>query len=101
MADLPNAHDALFRATFEDPSLVAAFLRDHLPNTLAAMLDVSAPEKVDGSFVDQALSGSQSDALYKVRTRTGQPVYCYLLIEHKSTPDTGLPLQLGYYMVQM
>ena len=101
MADLPNAHDALFRAAFEDPSLAAAFLRDHLPNRIAALLDVTRPEKIDGSFVDEALSGSQSDALYKVRTRFGTPVYCYLLIEHKSTPDTGLPLQLAHYMIRI
>ena len=101
MADLPNAHDALFRAAFEDPKLAEAFLRDHLPNGIAALLDVTRPEKIDGSFIDEALAGSQSDALFRVTTRSGKPAYCYLLIEHKSTPDTALPLQLANYMVQI
>ena len=101
MADLSNAHDALFRAAFEYPKLAAAFLRDHLPNGIAALLDVTRPEKVDGSFVDEALAGSQSDALFRVRTRTGRAAYCYLLIEHKSTPDTALPLQLASYMIRI
>ena len=101
MADLPTPHDALFRAAFEDTNLAAAFLRDHLPNAIAALLDVTRPEKVDATFIDEALAGSQSDALFKVSTRSGKPVWCYLLIEHKSTPDIALPLQLAHYMIRI
>ena len=77
MPDLPKPHDALFRAAFEDPRLAAAFLRDHLPNEIAAQLVDATPEKIDGSFVDEALAGSQSDALYKVRTKSGDPAYVF------------------------
>ena len=92
MADPPTPHDALFRA---------AFLRDHLPNEIAALLDVTTPEKVDATFVDEALAGSQSDALFRVRTLSGDEALCYLLVEHKSTPDIDLPLQLGHYMIRI
>ncbi|WP_419739489.1 Rpn family recombination-promoting nuclease/putative transposase [Ruegeria sp.] len=101
MAELSNAHDALIRAAFEDPKLVRAFLRDHLPNAIAAHLDLSRPQKVDGTFVDEALAGSQSDALFRVSTRSGRAAWCYLLVEHKSTPDTDLPLQLAGYMIRI
>ena len=101
MTDISNPHDALFRAAFEDPALAGAFLRDHLPNEISGHLADTPPEKVDGSFVDEALAGSQSDALFRVRTRTGDMAWCYLLIEHKSTPDPALPLQLASYMTRI
>ncbi|WP_419737880.1 Rpn family recombination-promoting nuclease/putative transposase [Ruegeria sp.] len=100
MPDLNTPHDALFRAAFEDPHLAAAFFREHLPNRIAAHLGEITPERIDGSFIDEALAGSQSDALFRVRTRTGDPAYLFLL-EHKSTPDPGLPLQLASYMVRI
>lgn len=101
MADLPNPHDALFRATFEDPRLTAAFLRDHLPNRIAAQLADTIPEKIDGTFVDEALAGSQSDALFKVETRSGDLAYAFILIEHKSVPESALPLQMASYMIRV
>ena len=101
MPELPNPHDALFRATFEDPRLAAAFLRDHLPNGIAAHLADTIPEKIDGSFVDEALTSSQSDALFKVQTKSGKPAYLYFLLEHKSIPETALPLQLASYMIRV
>ena len=101
MAELHTPHDALFRAAFDAPDLAAAFLRDHLPNEIAALLDVRRPEKLDATFIDAALAGSQSDALFRVTTRSGTPALCYLLVEHKSTPDIALPLQLASYMIRI
>ena len=101
MAEMHTPHTALFRAAFDAPDLAAAFLRDHLPDEIAALLDVRRPEKLDATFIDAALAGSQSDALFKVTTRSGTPALCYLLIEHKSTPDIALPLQLASYMIRI
>ena len=98
MVDLHNPHDALFNATFEDPRLAEIFFHENLPNRIAQHLDYSRPEKIDGSFFDEVLAGSQCDALFRVRTKkTGDPVYMYVLLEHKSTPEPDLPLQLSSY----
>ena len=98
MVDLHNPHNALFNATFEDPRLAGIFFHENLPNRIAQHLDYSRPEKIDGSFFDEALAGSQCDALFRVHTKkTRNPVYMYVLLEHKSTPEPDLPLQLSSY----
>ena len=101
MADLPNPHDKLFRALLSDPERAHDFLRDHLPNSIAGRLTNDLPEVMEGSFVDEALAGSQSDLLLKFRLASGGSAFAYLLAEHKSTPDPGLPLQLASYMVRI
>lgn len=101
MADLPTPHDALFRALLSDPERARDFLRDHLPNNIAGELADNLPEIIEGSFVDEALAGSQSDLLLKVRLATGGDAFVHVLAEHKSTPDPGLPLQLASYMVRI
>ena len=101
MADLPNPHDKFFRALLSDPGRAHDFLRDHLPNSVAGRLTNDPPEIIEGSFVDEALAGSQSDLLLKFRLASGGSAFAYLLAEHKSTPDPGLPLQLASYMVRI
>ncbi|MDE0524879.1 MAG: Rpn family recombination-promoting nuclease/putative transposase [Boseongicola sp.] len=101
MADLPNPHDKFFRALLSDPGVAHDFLRDHLPNSIAGRLTTDPPEFVEGSFVDEALAGSQSDLLMKVWLSSGGSAFIYVLGEHKSRPDPGLPLQLASYMVRI
>ncbi len=101
MPDLPNPHDALFRALLSDPERAGAFLREHLPNSIVGHLSDDPPEILEGSFVDDALAGSQSDLLMKLRLRSGGVAFAFVLAEHKSTPDPGLPLQLATYMVRI
>jgi len=101
MAELSNPHDKLFRALLCDPERARDFLRDHLPNAVSGRLAPDLPEILDGSFVDEALSGSQSDLLMKLRLASGGEAFAYVLVEHKSTPDPMLPLQLASYMVRI
>ncbi len=101
MADLPTPHDTLFRALLADPERVRDFLRDHLPNNISGLLADTPPEIVEGSFVDEALAGSQSDLLFRVGLVSGGDAFVFILLEHKSRPDPGLPLQLASYMVRI
>ena len=55
---------------------------------------------LDGSFVDEALRGSQSDMLFRVELASGGPAFVYVLAEHKSHADPGNPLQLANYMIR-
>ena len=101
MAELPNPHDAFIRSLLTDPERAHDFLRDHLPNNIAGQLVDEPPQILDGNFVDQALASSQSDILMKVNLKTGGEAFCYVLMEAKSTPEPGLPLQLATYMVRV
>ena len=94
-------HDDLFRALLSDRERARAFLRDHLPNEIAGHLQSDPPEIVEGSFIDEALRSTQSDILLEVKTKSNDPAFVYVLAEHKSTPDIGLPLQLAGYMVEI
>ena len=101
MAELPNPHDAFIRGLLTDPERAHDFIRDHLPNNIAGQLVDEPPQILDGNFVDEALAGSQSDILMKVSLKTGGEAFCYVLMEAKSTPEPGLPLQLATYMVRI
>ncbi len=72
MAELPTPHDTFFRALFSDRERVRDFLRDHLPNSISGLMADTLPEIVEGSFVDEALAGSQSDLLLKVELASGR-----------------------------
>ncbi len=98
---VPTPHDALFRSLLSDPERARDFLRRHLPAGVSGLLADAPPEIVDGSFVDEALAASQSDVLLKVRLASGGDAAVYILCEHKSTPDPGLPLQLASYMLRI
>jgi predicted transposase YdaD len=96
-----NPHDNLFRALLEDPQRARALLRDYLPAELTAQLADVPPEPMAGSFVDDALRGSQSDRLFRVQLVSGRPAYIYTLLEHKSAPDARTPVQLLGYMARI
>jgi predicted transposase YdaD len=59
------------------------------------------PELLPGSFVDEHLAQHHSDLLFSLRLKTGDPALAYLLLEHKSSPDAGTPLQLLRYIVRI
>jgi predicted transposase/invertase (TIGR01784 family) len=96
-----NPHDSLFRALLEDPQRARALIRDYLPAEITAQLADASPEPMEGSFVDDALRGSQSDRLFRVQLVSGRPAYIYTLLEHKSAPDTRTPVQLLGYMARI
>ncbi|MCY4243624.1 MAG: Rpn family recombination-promoting nuclease/putative transposase [Rhodobacter sp.] len=88
-------HDALFRALLTNPERAGAVLRDHLPEPIAGRLGPDPPRLIDGSFVDEALRGSQADRLLEARLTGGTPLLIYALLEHKSHPDPKTPLQIA------
>lgn len=94
-------HDALFRALLEHPGRAAALLRDHLPESVAERLTGEPPRLIDGTFVDEALRGSQTDRLFEVRLKGDRPLLIFALLEHKSAPDPATPLQLAGYMISI
>jgi predicted transposase/invertase (TIGR01784 family) len=93
-------HDALFKKTFSDVEHAAAEFRAVLPAKLVARTDFSTLALCPGSYVDEALSGSQSDLLFSARV-AGKPALFYVLFEHQSGPDKLMPLRLLGYVVRI
>jgi len=93
-------HDALFKKTFSEVEHAAAEFRAVLPAELVSRTDFSTLALSPGSYVDEALSGSQSDLLFSVRV-SGKPALLYVLFEHQSSPDKLMPLRLLGYIVRI
>jgi len=62
--DSRQHHDALLRRTFSVVEHAAAEFRALLPTRIVEPIDSSSLRLCSGSYVDEALTGSQSDLLY-------------------------------------
>ncbi len=96
-----NIHDAFFKNVMSDPNIAAQFLREHLPRDVARLLSAETPELLSGSFVDEDLRQHQSDLLFRIRLATGTEAFAYVLVEHKSSPDSLTRLQLLRYVTRV
>lgn len=97
---LPTPHDALFRAVFERVEAVRGECRAVLPASVLEQLHLGNVTMVPGHFVDAALRTTESDALFRIGTRTRE-AFVYVLLEHQSRSDATMPLRLLRYMTSI
>jgi predicted transposase/invertase (TIGR01784 family) len=76
-------------------------VRYYLPEDFVETLDLTDLEIVKESFIDEELRQYFSDLLIKVRLKQGGEVFIYILLEHKSSPDDMVALQLLVYLAQI
>ena len=93
-----NPHDALFKAIFSVPEYFAAFLRERLPPKVVACLGAGSPELMDKSFIT-AQREVHCDLLYRLPLNTGKGDHLFVPLEHKSTPDSRIHLQMLRYQL--
>ena len=98
---LTNPHDRFVRALLSNPERASALLRDHLPPEIVDRLADGPPVALEGSYISEELRLSQSDQLFEVQLRSGEPAFLYVLLEHKSYSDPALPLQLAGYQIRI
>lgn len=91
-------HDALFKATFEQPAKAAELLRSFLDPALSARIDWSTLVLESGSLVDAELHSQHTDLLFTARL-DGREIHIYLRLEHQSRPDRWIGLWLLRYIV--
>lgn len=99
--DFPNPHDRFFKELFSETETVADFVRYYLPESLVAAIDLATLEVVKDSFVDEDLRQYFSDLLLRVKLKNGGEAFIYILLEHKSTPDEFVALQLFLYLARI
>jgi hypothetical protein len=92
-------HDAIFKAVFGQPDLARSELELLLPLAIRQHLDLATLKLRPGTFVDEALQQTHADLLYSVQTRSGNDALVYIVLEHKSTFDPSVGLQLLRGMV--
>jgi len=101
MPDLPNPHDRFFKELFSQLDTTTDFVRYYLPEHFVALLDLRQIEIVKESFIDEELRQYFSDLQIKVRLKRGGEAFIYILLEHKSSPDDLVALQLLVYLAQI
>jgi hypothetical protein len=93
-----SPHDALFKASMQDPARAADLLRLVLRPEIFAQLDVASLRIEPNTFVDAKSAELQSDLLLSVEYG-GTPSFVYVLLEHKSYLDRSVRLQMLGYIV--
>lgn len=96
-----QAHDHFFRESFGRLEIARNYLEEYLPQPVLAQLDLSEMQIQDGSFIDEAMQSHQTDIIYQVHLKSGQPAYAYFLFEHKSYPDKWVAYQLLRYQMRL
>jgi hypothetical protein len=97
VTDPKTPHDALVRAIFGTPALMAEELRAALPAFVVAHLDLASLRAIPARFADARLQGAESDLLFSAQV-AGRRTLIYVLIEHQSKSDRFMPLRLLRYI---
>jgi hypothetical protein len=92
-------HDALFRATFEQPEHASAALRGLLPPALVARVDWGSLALEASGLISDELGELVVDLLYSVQLVSNKPAFVYVLYEHQSSVDPRMALRVLEYMV--
>lgn len=95
---VPHPHDVFVRDFLADIDQARAFFRLLLPPAFQTEFDLDALAAEPTNLIDETLNELQSDLLFSLTTRSGEPRQLYLLFEHKSYLDPGLLAQLLGYL---
>jgi predicted transposase/invertase (TIGR01784 family) len=101
MKQKQNPHDQFFKETLAQPGAASDFLRYYLPESFVRLIKPESARRVEDSFVDQELREHLSDVLLRVELKTKGEAFIYVLLEHKSSPDRWVALQLLRYLVRI
>lgn len=71
-----------------------SIIRDQLPEDILALLRDKEPVMVEGSYIDEELRASQTDALFQMDLTSGGIAFVFVLFEHRQKPDPYTPLHL-------
>jgi len=94
-------HDQFFKSTFSEPELFRKLLVWLVP-MVVELLDLERMECQKDSFVDDQLKSHYSDVIYKIPVLgTNENVVVFVLVEHKTSPDQWVMLQVLRYVVQI
>ncbi len=89
-SQINTPHDKLFKKSMQIPAIAKEFLMMHLPNDIQNKINYETLETLPETFVDEKLSRSQVDALFKVKI--GQDdLLIYILVEQQSQADHTMP----------
>ena len=77
-----NAHDKAFKLAMSDIRVATEVIQNNLPSKLVSKLNLEHLQKCNSSYIDREYIETQSDMLYRVKTKTNDDCYLYFLCEH-------------------
>lgn len=95
--DQPNSRSpeaVLIHALLADPKRAKGLIFTQLPHEVLDLLCDEEPTLLPGSYVDEELQESQTDALFQVNLKAGGIAFIFLVFEHRDRPDPYTPLHL-------
>lgn len=95
---IQNPHDRLFRSYYKYPAAAASLLRQALPPDIAAHIDYSTLRNEEDTFITPSLREYIADLVFSCRLTGGDRASIYVLVEHKSAPDTACAVQVLRYI---
>ncbi|HFI1710164.1 TPA: Rpn family recombination-promoting nuclease/putative transposase [Escherichia coli] len=95
----PTPHDAAFRAFMASAEVARDFVELHLPAEYRQLCDLSTLRLEPCTFVDQDLKQYACDALFSMKTISGEDGYIYCLAEHQSTENAFMAFRMLRYAV--
>lgn len=94
--------DRLCRRIFDRPEAGADLARNVLPQHYQDQIDFSSAKIEKGNYIDRDLRQHTSDLLFRFKRKdSGDELFLYVLVDHKSAPDKWTPLQMLRYVVKI
>lgn len=94
--------DRLCKKIFDRPEAGADLARNVLSGAYLERIDLGSARIEKGSFIDRELRLHASDLLLRFeRKDTAEPLFIYVLVDHKSEPDRWASLQLLRYVMRL
>ncbi len=90
-------HDEFFKKLMFRSRLAKEFFQCYLPDEIKQTLNLDSLSLANRNFVDGRLINRHSDMVYQVKYREGPGLF-YLLVEHQSSPVSGLPWRVFCYI---
>ena len=77
------------------------FLRRHLPDEVVPLLADESPELVDGTFINENLRDRQGDVLFRVKLKSGEHLFVYVILESGPDVEPRMPLLVMRYKLRI
>jgi predicted transposase YdaD len=88
-------HDKFVRTVWAVMRAARSLAPGYLDENVVECLLLDTLELRQGAFVDEELKSHHTDLLYSCRLKdSDEEVFIYILLEHKSYPDSWIALQL-------
>ena len=96
-------YDGAYRELLSNEVVVRQLIERFVDESLREELDFTTMERMETSFVKRSMMRRHSDMFWKVerKSRSSSPVYCVVMLEFQSSPDTFMALRVLEYAVEL